>query len=78
VDRVPDCWITTGDGPGIAEAIRVAADEMARLLMSRLALSADDAYMLLSIRAMPRVSQCAEPAVVAATARMIMPRLAGR
>jgi amidase len=74
----PDCWITTGDGPGIAEAIRVAAEEMARLLMRRLSLSADDAYMLLSIRGDARVSQCAEPAVVAATARMIMPRLAGR
>ena len=74
----PDCWITTGDGPGIAEAIRVAADEMAHLLMHRLSLSADDAYMLLSIRGDARVSQCAEPVVVAATARMIMPRLAGR
>jgi amidase len=70
-----DSWITTGDGPGIAEAIRVAAEEMARLLMRRLALSADEAYMLLSIRGDTRVSQCAEPAMVAATARMIMPRL---
>ena len=71
----PDCWITTGDGPGIAEAIRVAADEMAHFLMRRLGLSADEAYMLLSVRADARVSQCAEPAMVAATARMIMPRL---
>ena len=71
----PDCWITTGDGPGIAEAIRVAADEMAYFLMRRLGLSADEAYMLLSVRGDARVSQCAEPAVVAATARMIMPCL---
>jgi amidase len=74
----PECWITTGDGPGIADAIRVAAEEMARLLMDRLSLSANDAYMLLSIRGDARVSQCAEATVVAATARMIMPRLAGR
>ena len=72
---LPDSWITTGDGPTIADAIRVAAEEMARLLMGRLGLSADDAYMLLSIRGDARVSQCAEPAVVAATARMVMPRL---
>ena len=71
----PDCWITTGDGPGIADAIRVAAEEMAHLLMRRLGLSADEAYMLLSVRGDARVSQCAEPTVVAATARMIMPRL---
>jgi amidase len=71
----PDCWITTGDGPGIADAIRVAAEEMARLLMRRLALSADEAYMLLSLRGDARVSQCADPAMVAATARMTMPRL---
>ena len=74
----PDCWITTGDGAGIAEAIRVAAEEMARWLMRRLALSADEAYMLLSIRGDVRVSQCAEPTMVAATARMIMPRLGPR
>jgi amidase len=73
--ELPDCWITTGDGPGIGEAIRVAADEMAHFLMRRLGLSADEAYMLLSVRGDARVSQCAEPAMVAATARMIMPRL---
>lgn len=71
----PDRWITTGDGPGVADAIRVAADEMAHFLMRRLELSADEAYMLLSVRGDVRVSQCAEPTMVAATARMIMPRL---
>jgi amidase len=71
----PDRWIATGDGKDTAEAIRVAAEEMARFLMRRLGLSADDAYMLLSIRGDVRVSQCAEPAMVAATARMVMPRL---
>jgi amidase len=74
----PDRWITTGDGAGAADAIRTAAEEMARLLMRRLALSADEAYMLLSIRGDARVSQCAEPSMLAATARMIMPRLTGR
>ncbi len=71
----PDRWITTGDGPGITEAVRVAAEEMASLLMRRLNLSADEAYMLLSIRGDVRVSQCAEPAMLAATARVVMPRL---
>jgi amidase len=71
----PDCWITTGDGPGIADAIRVACEEMVRFLARRLALSLDEAYMLLSIRGDVRVGQCAEPSMVAATARVIMPRL---
>jgi amidase len=71
----PDCWIATGDGPDIAQAIQMAADEMARFLMRRLTLSADEAYMLLSIRGDVRVSQCAEPRMMAATARVVMPRL---
>lgn len=76
--ELPDAWVTTGDGPGTADAVRVAAEEMAGFLMGRLGLSADDAYMLLSIRGDARVSQCAEPTMVAATARMIMPRLSPR
>jgi amidase len=71
----PDCWITTGDGPGIADAIRVAAEEMAGFLMRRLGLTADEAYMLLSIRGDVKVSQCADPTMLAATARVVMPRL---
>ena len=73
--ELPDSWVTTGDGPGIADAIRVAAEEMARLLMRRLGLSADEAYMLLSVRGDAQVSQCADPGMLAATARMTMPRL---
>ncbi len=75
--ELPDCWITTGDGPTLADAIRVAAEEMARFLMRRLDLSADDAYMLLSIRGDAKVSQCAEPSMIAATARVVMPKLTG-
>lgn len=71
----PDCWITTGDGPTVGDAIRVACEEMATLLRRELHLSVEDAYMLLSIRGDVRVSQCADPAAVAATARLVMPKL---
>ncbi len=71
----PDCWITTGDGPGIADAIRVACEEMATLLRRRLGLSIEDAYMLMSIRGDVKVSQCCDPAMIAATARCVMPKL---
>ncbi len=71
----PDCWITTGDGPGIADAIRVACEEMVTFLQRRLALSVEDAYMLMSVRADVKVSQCCDPAMIAATARVVMPKL---
>jgi len=73
--ELPDCWITTGDGPVIGDAIRMACEEMAALLQRHLGLSVEDAYMLLSIRGDVKVSQCCEPSIIAATARMIMPRL---
>jgi amidase len=73
--ELDDCWITTGDGPGIAEAIRAAADEMATFLMRQHALTPEEAYMLLSIRGDMRVGQCADAAMVAATARVAMPKL---
>jgi amidase len=71
----PECWITTGDGPTVGDAIRVACEEMAELLQRVLGLSVEDAYMLLSIRGDVRVSQCCDPATVAATARVVMPKV---
>jgi len=68
-------WITTGDGPTIADAIRVAAEEMAGFLGRRLGLSVEEAYVLLSIRGDAKVSQCCEPSMIAATARVAMPVL---
>ncbi len=72
VDR---CWITTGDGPTIIEAIRVASEEMAAFLQRRIGVTVEEAYMLLSIRGDVRVSQCCEPTMIAATARVVMPAL---
>ncbi len=73
--ELPDSWITTGDGPGIADAIRVGCEEMAALLQRRLGLSIEDAYMLMSIRGDVKISQCCDPAMIAATARVVMPKL---
>lgn len=70
----PDAWITTGDGPGVADAIRVACQEMAALLQGQYGLSFPEAYMLLGIRGDVRVGQCAEPRMVGATARVLMPK----
>lgn len=70
----PDCWISTGDGSVTADAIRVACEEMARLLGRKLGLSVEDAYMLLSIRGDVRVSQCCDPSRLPTTARVVMPK----
>jgi len=70
----PESWVATGDGPTIGDAIRVACEEMAGLLHRFLGLSADDAYLLLSIRGDVKVSQCADAAMFPATARVVMPR----
>jgi amidase len=70
----PDRWISTGDGPGIADAIRVACEEMADLLRRKLGLSDPEAFMLISIRGDVKVSQCCEPSMIAATARVVMPK----
>ena len=59
----------------IGDAIRVACEEMAKLLQRQLGLSIEDAYVLLSIRGDVRVSQCADPSALAATARVVMPKL---
>ena len=71
----PEYWITTGDGPMVGDAIRVACEEMAALLRRDLGLSVEDAYMLLSIRGDVRVSQCCDPTVFPATARVVLPKV---
>jgi amidase len=73
--EVDGTWVTTGDGPTIADAIRVAAEEMARFLQRRAGVTPEEACMLLSVRGDVKVSQCCEPSMVAATARVVMPVL---
>ena len=54
-------WVTTGDAPETADALRIAAEGMASLLQERLDLSFDDAYMLMSARCDVQVASSAAP-----------------
>lgn len=63
-------WVTTGDSVDIGVALRTACDEMVNLLMRRLQLSFEDAYMLASIRADLGICQACDPGNFPATVRM--------
>jgi amidase len=63
-------WVTTGDGVDIGMALRTACDEMVSLLMRRLQLSFEEAYMLASIRADLGICQACDPGNFPATVRM--------
>jgi amidase len=63
-------WITTGDDLDTATAMRIACDEMVNLLMKKLSLSFEDAYMLASVRADLRICQSCDPGKLPVTTRM--------
>ena len=63
-------WVTTGDGLDIGTALQTACDEMVNLLMQRLQLSFEDAYMLASVRADLGICQACDPGKFPATVRM--------
>jgi len=63
-------WITTGDDIDMAAASRMACNEMVNLLMKKLSLSFEDAYMLASIRANLVICQSCGPGKLPVTMRM--------
>ncbi|HAA76929.1 TPA: formamidase [Candidatus Latescibacteria bacterium] len=70
----PEGWVTTGDDPDPAVALRVAAEEMARFLQNRLHLSFEDAYMLMSTTCDVQICQACDPGNFPVTARAVYPR----
>jgi acetamidase/formamidase len=75
--ETPDAWVTTGEAVDPAEALRIAAQEMADLLQRELALNFEEAYMLMSARADVQVCQICEPGSFPITTRAVFPRLTG-
>lgn len=63
-------WVTTGDNLDVGRALRMACDEMVDLLMRRLNLSFEDAYMLASVRADLGICQACDPGNFPVTTRM--------
>jgi amidase len=64
-------WITTGDGIDTNAALRMACDEMVSLLMRRLDISFEEAYMLASLRADLAICQSCDPGRFPVTTRMV-------
>jgi amidase len=70
-----EAWVTTGEALDPAEALRMAANEMADLLQKRLEIGFDDAYMLMSAAADVQVCQVCEPGKFPVTARTVFPKV---
>ncbi len=70
--ETPDYWVTTGDGESLAAAARMAANAMVDLLQSRLGLSFEDAYMLMSAAVDVQICQCCEPGAFPVTTRAVI------
>ncbi|HCL30797.1 MAG TPA: hypothetical protein DIC52_20485 [Candidatus Latescibacteria bacterium] len=65
-------WVTTGDGESLAGAARMAAGEMVDLLQTRLEMSFEDAYMLMSAAVDVQICQCCEPGEFPVTTRAVV------
>ena len=70
--ETPEYWITTGDHPDTTQALRLAAEEMVRLLQERMGLSFADAYMLMSAVVDVQICQCCGPGEFPVTTRAVI------
>ena len=63
-------WVTTGDNPDPAVAMRIACEEMVDMIMRRMRLSFEEAYMLVTARGDLAVCQACQPGAFPVTTRM--------
>jgi amidase len=68
-------WVTTGDDPDPAKALKIAATEMVLLLQDKLNLSFEDTYMLMSASCDVQICQACDPGKFPITTRAVFPRL---
>jgi amidase len=73
-----EAWITTGSGPALEDAVEMAVEELARLLMTRFGVSRTEAFLLVSARGDVRIGQCARIPGLDATAYAVFPKSAER
>jgi amidase len=71
-------WITTGSGPTLEDAVEMAVEELAHLLMTRFGLSRTEAFLLVSARGDVRIGQCARIPGLDATAYAVFPKAVER
>jgi amidase len=71
-------WIATGSGPTLEDAVEMAVEELAQLLMTRFGLSRTEAFLLVSARGDVRIGQCARIRGLDATAYAVFPKVVER
>jgi amidase len=72
--ETPVAWVTCADAPTLPEAIRLATQDMVNLLGEKMALSKEEAYMLVSLIGGVRLCQACEGAMNP-TVRAVVPKL---
>jgi amidase len=70
-------WVTTGDSLDAEEAMRIASEEMVKLLMRNWKLSFEEAYMLVTARGDLGICQACQPGKIPVTTRMSIPSSLG-
>jgi acetamidase/formamidase len=68
----------TGSGPALEDAVELAVEELAQLLMARFGLSRTEAFLLVSARGDVRIGLCARIPGLDATAYAVFPTSAER
>ena len=71
-------WITTGSGPSLEDAVKMAVEELTLLLMAQFGLDHTEAFLLVSARGDVRIGQCARIPGLDATAYAVFPKAAQR
>ena len=72
VIETPEAWVTTGDHDDLAQAARIAAEEMVELMQKRLGMSFEEAYMLMAAAVDVQICQCCEPGGFPVTTRAVI------
>ena len=67
-----ECWVTTGDHDDLAQAARIAAEEMVALMQEKGGLSFETAYMLMSAAVDVQICQCCDPGGFPVTTRAVL------
>ena len=67
-----DCWVTTGEHDDLAEAARMAAEEMVQLMQEKGGLTFEEAYMIMSGAVDVQICQCCEPGEFPVTTRAVI------
>jgi amidase len=73
-----EAWIMTGSGPALEDAVEMAVEELARLLMTQFGVSRTEAFLLVSAQGDVRIGQCARIPGLDATAYAVFPKSAER